>query len=37
MRYKVVLLLQSEEGFSISCPDLPEFWSQRRTNLMRRP
>ena len=30
MKYKVVLK-QSEEGFSVSCPGLPECWSQGRT------
>ena len=27
MKYKVVLQ-QSEEGFSVSCPGLPGWWSQ---------
>jgi len=30
MKYKVVLL-QSEEGFSVSCPGLPGCWSQGKT------
>ena len=30
MNYKVVLK-QSEEGFSVSCPGLPGCWSQGRT------
>ena len=30
MRYKVVLQ-QSEEGFSVSCPGLPGCWSQGAT------
>ena len=30
MKYKVVLK-QSEEGFSVSCPGLPGCWSQGRT------
>ena len=30
MRYKV-LLQQSEEGFSVSCPGLPGCWSQGKT------
>jgi predicted RNase H-like HicB family nuclease len=30
MRYKVVLR-QSEEGFSVSCPGLPGCWSQGQT------
>ncbi len=30
MRYKVVLK-QSEEGFSVSCPGLPGCWSQGNT------
>jgi predicted RNase H-like HicB family nuclease len=30
MRYKV-LLKESEEGFSISCPGLPGCWSQGKT------
>lgn len=30
MKYKVVLK-QSEEGFSISCPGLPGCWSQGQT------
>ena len=30
MKYKV-LLQQSEEGFSVSCPGLPGCWSQGRT------
>jgi predicted RNase H-like HicB family nuclease len=30
MRYKVVLC-QSEEGYSISCPGLPGCWSQGKT------
>jgi predicted RNase H-like HicB family nuclease len=30
MKYKVVLH-ESEEGFSVSCPGLPGCWSQGRT------
>ena len=30
MKYKVVLL-ESDEGFSVSCPGLPGCWSQGRT------
>jgi len=30
MKYKVVLR-ESEEGFSVSCPGLPGCWSQGRT------
>jgi predicted RNase H-like HicB family nuclease len=30
MKYKV-LLQQSEEGFSVSCPGLPGCWSQGKT------
>jgi len=30
MKYKVVLQ-QSEEGFSVSCPGLPGCWSQGKT------
>ena len=30
MNYKVILL-ESEEGFSISCPGLPGCWSQGQT------
>ncbi len=30
MRYKVVLQ-DSEEGFSVSCPGLPGCWSQGKT------
>ncbi len=30
MRYKVVLQ-QSEEGYSVSCPGLPGCWSQGAT------
>ncbi|MBI4444063.1 MAG: type II toxin-antitoxin system HicB family antitoxin [Acidobacteria bacterium] len=30
MRYKVVLQ-ESEEGFSVSCPGLPGCWSQGMT------
>ena len=30
MRYKVVVQ-QSEEGFSVSCPRLPGCWSQGAT------
>jgi len=30
MKYKVVLR-QSEEGFSVSCPGLPGCWSQGQT------
>jgi predicted RNase H-like HicB family nuclease len=30
MKYKVVLL-QSEEGYSVSCPGLPGCWSQGET------
>jgi predicted RNase H-like HicB family nuclease len=30
MKYKV-LLQQSDEGFSVSCPGLPGCWSQGRT------
>jgi predicted RNase H-like HicB family nuclease len=30
MRYKVVVQ-QSEEGFSVSCPGLPGCWSQGAT------
>lgn len=30
MNYKVVLS-ESEEGFSVSCPGLPGCWSQGRT------
>ena len=30
MKYKVVLN-ESEEGFSVSCPGLPGCWSQGRT------
>ena len=30
MKYKVVLQ-QSEEGFSVSCPGLPGCWSQGET------
>lgn len=30
MRYKVVLQ-ESEEGFSVSCPGLPGCWSQGKT------
>jgi len=30
MRYKVVLR-QSEEGYSVSCPGLPGCWSQGQT------
>ncbi len=30
MRYKVVLR-QSEEGYSVSCPGLPGCWSQGET------
>jgi len=30
MKYKIVLN-QSEEGFSVSCPGLPGCWSQGKT------
>ena len=30
MRYRVVLL-QSEEGYAVSCPGLPGCWSQGAT------
>ena len=30
MKYKV-LLIESEEGFAVSCPALPGCWSQGRT------
>jgi predicted RNase H-like HicB family nuclease len=30
MKYKV-MLLQSEEGYSVSCPGLPGCWSQGET------
>ena len=30
LRYRVVLT-ESEEGFSVSCPALPGCWSQRAT------
>jgi len=30
MRYKVELI-PSEEGFAVSCPDLPGCWSQGKT------
>ncbi len=30
MKYKVVLK-ESEEGYSVSCPGLPGCWSQGRT------
>ena len=30
MKYKIVLQ-QSEEGFSVSCPGLPGCWSQGET------
>ena len=30
MKYKVVLL-ESDEGFSVSCPGLPGCWSQGQT------
>ena len=30
MKYKV-LLRESEEGFSVSCPGLPGCWSQGKT------
>jgi predicted RNase H-like HicB family nuclease len=30
MKYKVVLV-KSEEGFSVSCPGLPGCWSQGET------
>ncbi len=30
MKYKVVLM-ESEEGFSVSCPGLPGYWSQGAT------
>ena len=30
MKYRVVLL-QSEEGYSVSCPGLPGCWSQGET------
>jgi predicted RNase H-like HicB family nuclease len=30
MKYKIVLW-QSEEGFSVSCPGLPGCWSQGKT------
>ena len=30
MKYKVVLI-ESEEGFSVSCPGLPGCWSQGET------
>ena len=30
MKYKVILQ-ESEEGFSVSCPGLPGCWSQGRT------
>ena len=30
MKYKV-LLQESEEGFSVSCPGLPGCWSQGKT------
>jgi predicted RNase H-like HicB family nuclease len=30
MRYRVVLQ-QSEEGYAVSCPDLPGCWSQGAT------
>ena len=30
MRYKVELI-PSEEGFAVSCPDLPGCWSQGET------
>lgn len=30
MKYKIVLT-QSEEGFSVSCPGLPGCWSQGST------
>ncbi len=30
MRYKIVLQ-QSEEGYSVSCPGLPGCWSQGET------
>ncbi|HMC26636.1 MAG TPA: type II toxin-antitoxin system HicB family antitoxin [Verrucomicrobiae bacterium] len=30
MKYRVVLI-QSEEGFAVSCPSLPGCWSQGRS------
>ena len=30
MKYRVVLI-QSEEGFAVSCPSLPGCWSQGKT------
>ena len=30
MKYKVELI-ESEEGFAVSCPELPGCWSQGRT------
>jgi predicted RNase H-like HicB family nuclease len=30
MKYKVILI-ESEEGFSVSCPGLPGCWSQGET------
>ena len=30
MKYRVVLI-ESEEGFAVSCPALPGCWSQGRT------
>jgi predicted RNase H-like HicB family nuclease len=30
MKYRV-LLIESEEGFAVSCPALPGCWSQGRT------
>ena len=30
MRYKIVLI-KSEEGYSVSCPALPGCWSQGQT------
>ncbi len=30
MKYKVILI-ESEEGFSVSCPGLPGCWSQGKT------
>ena len=30
MRYKIVLI-RSEEGYSVSCPALPGCWSQGQT------
>lgn len=35
MRYEIVLQ-QSEEGFSVHCPDLPGCWSQGETAVEAR-